>query len=70
MMLLDQFPAYFKIEQLVVPQAKSRRKPTGFFAKWWKSSASETEVTPRLEPRFIAFEDGYLILLNYCPELP
>jgi hypothetical protein len=65
-MLLDQFPAYFKIEQLIVPIA--RRKPTGFFAKWWKASESLSE--PRLEPRFIAFEDGYILIMNYCPELP
>jgi hypothetical protein len=71
LMLLDQFPAYFKIEQLIVPQVKSRRKPTGFFAKWWKSSSTANEATaPVLEPRFLAFEEGYLILLNYCPELP
>ncbi len=39
-MVLDQFPAFFKIEQLIVPPAKSRRRPTGFFAKWWKASDS------------------------------
>ena len=69
-MQLDQFPAYFKIEQLIVPPAQSRRKPTGFFAKWWKSSDSSSSKSPRLEPRFVAFEEGYIVIMNYMPELP
>ena len=53
-----------------MPTVKERRKPTGFFAKWWKGSESTDPKTAQLEPRFVAFDDGYLLIMNYCLELP
>lgn len=67
--VLDQLPSYFKIEQLIVPQT-AKKKPSGFFAKWWKGTKEEPENKPTLEPRFIAFDAGHILIMKYLPEMP
>jgi len=67
-MVLESFPAYFKVGQLsksgVTPLPKNNKS---FFSNWFKRKETKKFDPLKLvvTPRFIVFEDGFLIFLKY-----
>lgn len=50
-----------------MPESKIKKKK-GFFAKFWNAPITE-QADPFLEPRFIAFEEGHILVMQYMPEM-
>ena len=68
-MILECFPSYFKVGQLL-PSSEidfTPNKNKSFFSIWWKKK-DPLQFDPsklNVSPRFIVFEDGFLMFLKY-----
>ena len=68
-MVLECFPSYFKVGMLLAtdegnPLPKNNKS---FFSNWWKKKETNSFDPSKLNvvPRFVVFEDGFLMFLRY-----